>query len=143
MTETNVTQYLFAGDGPYSNTGTAWVNMMSSYFNTSILKGKLMLAQGNHEHPESASQQAENDIEAWFPGLQNATEGLEWLQAKVVGNVAIIVMNSQDSQYRSGWRCTNELGSSQIKRCCGLEDCRNNKVDRYDGSQKLVQYYQL
>jgi hypothetical protein len=56
-----------------------------------------MLAQGNHEHPESASQQAENDIEAWFPGLQNATEGLEWLQAKTVGNVYIIVMNSQDS----------------------------------------------
>jgi predicted phosphodiesterase len=97
MTETNVSQYLFAGDGPYSNSGTAWVNMMSSYFNTSILKGKLMLAQGNHEHPESASQQAENDIEAWFPGLNNATEGLEWLQAKQVGNVYIIVMNSQDS----------------------------------------------
>ena len=29
-----------------------------------------MLAQGNHEHPESDSQQAENDIEAWFPGLK-------------------------------------------------------------------------
>jgi predicted phosphodiesterase len=97
MTETNVSQYLFAGDGPYSNSGTAWINMMSSYFNTSILKGKLMLAQGNHEHPESESQQAENDIEAWFPGLHNATEGLEWLQYKIVGNVAIIVMNSQDS----------------------------------------------
>jgi predicted phosphodiesterase len=97
MTESNVSQYLFAGDGPYSNSGTSWVNMMSSHFNTTLLKSKLMLAQGNHEHPESASQQAENDIEAWMPGLSNATEGLEWLQSKIVGNVFIIVMNSQDS----------------------------------------------
>jgi predicted phosphodiesterase len=97
MTESSVEQYLFAGDGPYSNSGTAWVAMMASYFNTTALKNKLMLAQGNHEHPESASQQAENDIEAWFPGLHNATnEGLEWLQAKQVRNCYIIVMNSQD-----------------------------------------------
>jgi predicted phosphodiesterase len=96
MTESGVEQYLFAGDGPYSSSGTAWVNQMSSFFNTSFLKSKLMLAQGNHEHPESESQQAENDIEAWMPGLHNATEGLEWLQSKVVRNVYIIVMNSQD-----------------------------------------------
>jgi hypothetical protein len=97
MTETNVEQYLFAGDGPYSTDASNWISMMSSYFNTSTLKGKLMLAQGNHEHPESASQTAENQIEAWFPGLHNATnEGLEWLQAKQVRNCYIIVMNSQD-----------------------------------------------
>ena len=55
-----------------------------------------MLAQGNHEHPESESQQSEDRIEAWFPGLHNANEGLEWLQAKQVRNCYIIVMNSQD-----------------------------------------------
>lgn len=55
-----------------------------------------MLAQGNHEHPESESQQSEDQIEAWFPGLHNSVEGLEWLQAKQVRNCYIIVMNSQD-----------------------------------------------
>jgi predicted phosphodiesterase len=99
--EQEVDQYLFAGDGPYSTSSTEWINMMSSYFNTSVLKSKLMLAQGNHEHPESESQQSEDQIEAWFPGLHNATEGLEWLQAKIVGNVYIIVMNSQDSNIDS------------------------------------------
>jgi calcineurin-like phosphoesterase family protein len=96
--ETNVAQYLFAGDGPYSNSGTAWVNMMSEYFNTTDLKNKLMLAQGNHEHPESESQQAENDIEAWFPSLNNPDDNLDWLAAKKVGNAYVIVMNSQDPQ---------------------------------------------
>ena len=55
-----------------------------------------MLTQGNHEHPESESQQAEDDIEAWFPGLHNANDSLDWLQSKKVGNAYVIVMNSQD-----------------------------------------------
>jgi predicted phosphodiesterase len=96
MTESSVEQYLFAGDGPYSEDSTEWISMMSSHFNTNVLKNKLMLAQGNHEHPESESQTSENQIEAWFPGLHNANEGLEWLQAKQVRNCYIIVMNSQD-----------------------------------------------
>jgi predicted phosphodiesterase len=98
MSESSVEQYLFAGDGPYSNDSTNWISMMSSYFNTSVLKGKLMLAQGNHEHPESESQTAENQIEAWFPGLNNPDDNLDWLQAKQVRNCYIIVMNSQDPQ---------------------------------------------
>ena len=99
FTEPNVSQYLFVGDGPYSTSGTAWTNMMSNYFPVVpcvTKKTDLILSQGNHDHAESESQQAENDIEAWFPGLNNANEGLEWLSSKIVGNVFIISMNSQD-----------------------------------------------
>ena len=94
--ETGVSQYLFAGDGPYASSGDNWVDMMSQYFSTQALKNMLMLAQGNHEHTESESQTTENDIEAWFPGLNNPVEGLEWLAQKKVGNAYVIVMNSQD-----------------------------------------------
>ena len=95
MTIQDVACYLFAGDGPYSTDSTNWINMMENYFDV-IKKGKLLLSQGNHEHPESESQNAENEIEAWFPGLHNANESLEWLQARQVGNCYVIIMNSQD-----------------------------------------------
>jgi Calcineurin-like phosphoesterase len=95
MAETGISQYLFAGDGPYSTDSTDWIEMMTQYFDATK-KAKLILSQGNHEHPESESQTAENQIEAWMPGLHNATEGLEWLIARKVGNVFIINMNSQD-----------------------------------------------
>ena len=36
--ETNVNQYLFAGDGPYSTSGDAWVDMMNGYFGIQNLK---------------------------------------------------------------------------------------------------------
>lgn len=96
FTETNVSQYLFAGDGPYASSADDWTDMMDTYFSTPALKGQLMLAQGNHDHNESESNRTESDIEAWFPGLSNSKEGLEWLQQKKVGNAYIIVMNSQD-----------------------------------------------
>ena len=98
MSEQLVEAYLFAGDGPYSNSATNWINMMTSYFNTATLKAKLMLAQGNHEHPESASQQAEDQIETWMPELRNADDNLDWLVAKRFRNVYVISMNSQDPQ---------------------------------------------
>jgi hypothetical protein len=98
FTEQNVIAYLFAGDGPYDTDSTEWINMMSSYFNTSVLKSKLILSQGNHEHTESESQQSEDQIEVWMPELRNADDNLDWLVAKQFGRVYVISMNSQDPQ---------------------------------------------
>lgn len=107
MQQTGVSAYLFVGDGPYASTATNWINMMNTYFD-SIKKALLMLAQGNHEHPESESQTTENQIEAWYPGLNNPVEGLEWLSFRIVGNVFIINMNSQDPNL-------NTVGGDQYK----------------------------
>lgn len=93
----DVSEYEFVGDGPYSRSGTAWVSMMKTYFNTPEKVAKLRISQGNHEHPESESQQSEEDIEAWIPSLNNPTnEGLDWLNAGKVGNVYVISGNTQD-----------------------------------------------
>ena len=92
----NVSAYLFVGDGPYSTSGTKWVNMMKKYWNTPELVSKLIVSQGNHEHKESESDQTEKDIEAWLPHLNKSPEGLDWTSAQQIGNVYVISGNTQD-----------------------------------------------
>ena len=93
--EKDVEAWIFGGDGPYASRGTSWVNMMKKYFTPDIVED-LIISQGNHEHPESETQQAEVDIEAWRPELNQSPEGMDWLSAKQINNVYIISMNSQD-----------------------------------------------
>ena len=96
MTVTNVALYMFGGDGPYDTDASDWIDLMDEFFTGKF--DRLILSQGNHEHPESEDQDTEDQIEAWFPGytLNNADNNLDWLHNRVVGNVGILVMNSQD-----------------------------------------------
>lgn len=93
MNEPNVSQYLFVGDGPYSKTGTVWVNMMRKYFDDVKVK-LLMLSRGNHDTKSSESIQTQRDIEAWIPSLKRPDDN--WLTSKRVGNTFIISMDSED-----------------------------------------------
>lgn len=90
----NVSKYLFVGDGPYSSRGTAWTNMMGTYFNTQEKMDKLLLYEGNHDGPASESAQTKKDIHAWYNRYTNDS-GL-WLHSEVVGNVFLLVMDTED-----------------------------------------------
>lgn len=95
MKVSNVAEYEFVGDGPYSKSGTKWVSMMKKYFDSEKVK-KLRISQGNHEHKESESQQTEDDIEDWIPSLNKSPEALDWTSSGQVGNVYVISGNTQD-----------------------------------------------
>ena len=122
----SVAEYEFVGDGPYSNSGTNWVNMMKTYFNTPDKIAKLRISQGNHDHKESESDQTEKDIENWLPSLNKSPEGLDWTSSGQVGNVYVISGNTQDldvefkrDQYN--W-LSSELQKAKALRASGTID---------------------
>ena len=93
MKENNVNQYLFVGDGPYSNSGVKWVTMMKKYFDD-VKKPLLMASRGNHDTKSSHTIQTQRDIEAWLTHLRRPDD--MWLEGKKVGNVYIFTMDSED-----------------------------------------------
>lgn len=96
----NADCFIFAGDGPYSTTGTKWINLIDKH----NLKNIIKLTQGNHEHEESESQQTEKDIEEWMPSLKEVPEDggdqswekTKWIHSWQLGNAFFISMNTQD-----------------------------------------------
>src|SRR5215203_2381565 len=103
MTEQDIDQYIFGGDGGYWQKGPEWVSMMQKYFDDTK-KAKLIISQGNHDHKDSEREQEQQVIENWIPSLKETPEvggdqsweKTRWLTAKQVDNIYIISMNSQD-----------------------------------------------
>lgn len=94
LKEQNVDAYVFVGDGPYSKSGTSWVNMMKQSFDDK--KDKMIWSRGNHDEDESESKQTQKDMEAWFPEAKGAGISDCWISAKQVGNTYVISMDTQD-----------------------------------------------
>ena len=90
----NVSRYCFVGDGPYSKRGTAWVSMMKGYFNTQELMDKLLLYRGNHDTASSEAWETQEDINAWYKRYTTPRD--LWLFAEQVGNVYLLVMDTED-----------------------------------------------
>ena len=71
-----------------------WVDQMKTSFDDK--KAKLIFSSGNHDEDESESKQTQEDMEAWFPEAKGVGITDCWLSSRVVGNVYVISMDSQD-----------------------------------------------
>lgn len=131
MTESNVSAYIHAGDGPYASRGTTWVNQQKTFFNTPALVTKFWITQGNHEDEESETEQTQKDIENWLPHLANTPEvapnqpsweKTSWLTSGQIGNCFLIMLNSQDQDIEFKGRNQYNWVVKQLEKAKQLRD---------------------
>ena len=65
----NADFYYHVGDGPYSEQGTEWTDMMNESFGDK--KDKFDISRGNHDCKASESEQTQKDIEEWHPAVKS------------------------------------------------------------------------